>query len=125
MSRSPRMRRAQRVPLRAAVSFRREGGRVAYGWSGNISLAGVYVRTDERVPIGTLCRLRLTLRRPEGSVRLEVDAQAARHDPDGIAFQFGNLSEAARALLEDIVEALRRAEATAGADPVPAAGARP
>lgn len=102
------MRRAERVPLRAAVSFRPDGGRVAYGWVGDVSLVGVYVRTDERVPIGALCRLRLTVRRPEGSLRIEFDAQAARYDAAGIAFQFGPLSDAARALVEAAVAAYRR-----------------
>lgn len=104
------LRRAERAPLKAAVSFRAPGGRVAYGWSRDVSLKGVYVHTDERERIGTLCRLRITIRGPEGVVRVELEGQVARYDGDGIAFQFDALPEAAHAVLAGVVEAHLRAE---------------
>jgi hypothetical protein len=115
-----RMRRAERAPLKAAVSFRPPGGRVAYGWSRDVSLKGVYVHTDERERIGTLCRLRLTIRGPEGIVRVELEGQVARYDGDGIAFQFDALPEDVRAVIGGLVEAHLRAElGPAEPDPAP------
>jgi len=106
------MRRAERAPLRAAVSFRGADGRLAYGWSRDVSLKGLYVHTDERERIGALCRLRLTIRGPEGIVRLVVEGQVARYDRGGIAFQFDALPEEARAVIAAVVEAHLRAELT-------------
>lgn len=104
------LRRAERAPLRAAVSFRGADGHLAYGWSRDVSLKGLYVHTDERERIGALCRLRLTIRGLEGMVRLEVEGQVARYDAGGIAFQFGALPEEARAVIAAVVEAHLRAE---------------
>ena len=73
-----RTRRSERVPLKAAVSFRNRDGEISYGWSRDISLAGIYVFTDDRERLGTLCQIKLTIKRPEGVARLEVLGQAAR-----------------------------------------------
>jgi PilZ domain len=115
------MRRAERAPLKAAVSFRAAGGRVAYGWSRDVSLKGLYVHTDERERIGTLCRLRLTIRGPEGIVRVELEGQVARYDGDGIAFQFDALPDDVHAVIAGVVEAhLHAALGPAQPDPAPA-----
>jgi hypothetical protein len=112
------MRRAERAPLRAAVSFRGADGRMAYGWSRDVSLKGLYVHTDERERIGALCRLRLTIRGPEGMVRLEIEGQVARYDRNGIAFQFDALPDAARDVIAAVVESHMKDE-FAPAEPVP------
>jgi len=104
------LRRAERAPLRAAVSFRGTRGHVAYGWSRDVSLKGLYVYTDERERIGALCRMRITIRGPQGVIRLEVEGQVARYDADGIAFQFGTLPDDVRAAITAIVEAHVHAE---------------
>jgi PilZ domain len=112
------LRRAERAPLKAAVSFRVAGGRLSYGWSRDVSLKGVYVHTDERERIGTLCEVRMTIRGPEGIVRLQVEGQVARYDAHGIAFQFDALPDEARAVILAVVEGhLRDALTPAGAAP--------
>jgi hypothetical protein len=99
-----RTRRAERAPMKAAVSFRNRDGEISYGWSRDISLGGVYVHTDDRERLGTLCELGLTIRRPGGVRRLTVRGQAARHDAEGIAFQFCDLPDEARDLIGEILE---------------------
>jgi len=119
-----RLRRAERAPLKAAVSFRPPGGRVAYGWARDVSVKGIYVHTDERERIGTLCRLRVTIRGAEGVVRVELEGQVARYDSDGIAFQFDALPEETHALIAGVVEAHLQAELAPGApEPFPKAPA--
>ncbi len=114
------LRRAERAPLKAAVSFRVPGGRLAYGWSRDVSLKGIYVHTDERERIGTLCQVRMTIRGPEGIVRLEVEGQVARYDAGGIAFQFDALPDDARAVIAGVVEGhLRDALTPADSAPPP------
>jgi hypothetical protein len=121
-----RTRRAERAPMKAAVSFRNRDGEISYGWSRDISLGGVYVHTDDRERLGNLCELGLTIKRPEGVRRLMVRGQAARHDAEGIAFQFCDLPDEARALIAEIIEeylqgAVADEEAQTGApEPAPA-----
>lgn len=126
-----RTRRSERTPLKAAVSFRNRDGDISYGWSRDISLGGIYVHTDDRERLGTLCELRLTFKLGDGTRRMTVRGQAARHDADGIAFQFCDLPEEARAVIAGIIEAHLLqgrepdAEAPEAEDPVPAADAAP
>lgn len=105
-----RTRRSERAPVKAAVSFRNRQGEISYGWARDIGLGGIYVHTDDRERLGSLCEMGLTIKRPEGIRRLAVRGQAARHDDGGIAFQFCDLPEEARELIIQIIEEhLRRA----------------
>jgi len=97
-------RRSERAPLKAAVSFRNREGEVSYGWSRDISLKGIYVHTDDRQRIGTMCELALTIKSGVGVTRLSVFGQVARYDAEGIAFQFCDLAADTAALIGDIVE---------------------
>jgi len=102
-------RRTERAPMKAAVSFRNRQGETSYGWSRDISLGGLYVHTDDRERIGTLCDLKLTIKQDEGICRMTVRGQVARYDPDGIAFQFCDLSDESRATIRVLVEEHLRA----------------
>jgi hypothetical protein len=103
-------RRGERTPLRCAVSFRNRAGRVSYGWSRDVSTRGVYVQTNDRERLGTLCRMRMTIHWGEKTHRLTMHGQVARCDPGGLAFQFVALPAEVRALIEEILYAWLRDE---------------
>lgn len=106
-------RRSERAPFKCAVSFRTREGKISYGWSRDISLGGIYVVTDDRQRIGTVCEVALTVTWDGATQRVTMHGQVARYDRDGIALQFCALPDTARALIEEIVEAHIRAEIAA------------
>lgn len=103
-------RRSERTPFRCAVSFRNPDGHVCYGWSRDISIAGVYVHTDDRERIGTLCEMGLTIRRGDEIHRMALHGQVARCDADGLAFKFIALPAPVRALVEQLLSDHLRGE---------------
>jgi hypothetical protein len=120
-------RRGERTPLRCAVSFRNRSGRVSYGWSRDISTRGVYVQTNDRERLGTLCAMRMTIHWREKTHRLTVHGQVARCDEEGLAFQFVALPAEVRALIEEILHAWLRDGSSpdaGGAEPGPEGAAR-
>ena len=63
------------------------GGRVLDGASSHsVSMKGLAVRTGERLPVGTPCRLTLVL--VPDQVEIRAEGTVVAHLPDGMACQF-------------------------------------
>jgi hypothetical protein len=78
-----------RVPVCARTVIR-AGDRVLAGApSYSVSMKGMSVRTEERLPLGTECRLALVL--VEGEAEIQADGTVVAHLPDGMAFVFNSI----------------------------------
>ena len=77
------------VSLETAVSA---GKRVQVsGWTRDLSVKGVYVLCNDRLPIGTYCRCRIALGDIlQGAPLVEVEGTVVRTDDTGLAVQFND-----------------------------------
>lgn len=75
-----------RVPVAVRTEIR-GGGMVLTGLpTFNLSLKGMAVRTETRLPLGTECDIEIVL--VEGEVVIQLQGAAVVHLADGMAFQF-------------------------------------
>lgn len=93
-------RRAQRVPL--SVAFSESDPRTTTPVS-DLSQTGVFVHTDEQLPIGSVIDIRFTVF-PEEPVLFEGRGTVVRHtqDPTGMGVEFLDLTHGAREVLREI-----------------------
>lgn len=71
--------KALRYRRRIEVRYREEGGPERIGYSGNVSIAGMMLRTPRVVPPGTI--LTLEVRFPQGAITLMGRVVWAREGP--------------------------------------------
>ena len=97
---SDERRRSERVPINE--EFSADGST----WVSDLSIGGVFVHTEERVPIGLVVEVRFTVLLDDPVV-IEAYGKVVRHSrrPVGIGVQFTNLSKQMR---ERIEQALAR-----------------
>ena len=93
-------RRAERVPM--SVAFAEADPRTTTPVS-DLSQTGVFVHTEEILPIGSVIDLRFTVF-PQEPVLFESRGTVVRHcdDPRGMGVDFLNLSDGAREVLREI-----------------------
>ncbi|MCR9160406.1 MAG: PilZ domain-containing protein [Nannocystaceae bacterium] len=93
-------RRAPRVPL--SVGLAEADPRTTTPVS-DLSQTGVFVHTDEQLPLGSVIDLRFTVF-PEEPVLFEGKGTVVRHcdDPKGMGVEFLDLSHGAREVLREI-----------------------
>lgn len=113
-------RRHRRAPLSLLVQYRSETfDDFLTDYSEDISLGGMFIRTDTPRPVGSMIYLQFSLE--DGSVLLEglgkvvhvSDGSGGR--PVGMGVQFESFDDASRGFIEELV-ASRLAELDAGAD---------
>lgn len=102
-------RRHQRYQVSLSVDYS-EGDHFLFAYIENISEMGIFIRTDDPLPVGTQLTVRFT---PEGSEPLELEGEVAWVNPvrtdgrdlnPGMGVSFHNLSLAQR---ERVVSAVR------------------
>ncbi len=57
----------------------------------NLSLHGIFIRTDQRLPLGATAEITIGLADVEPEIVIHVSATVARHTPEGIGFEFGKI----------------------------------
>ncbi len=57
----------------------------------NLSLHGIFIKTDQRLPLGTESVITIGLADVEPEIVIHVTATVARHTPEGIGFEFGKI----------------------------------
>jgi type IV pilus assembly protein PilZ len=105
--RSPRVRHSLPVVYRTISGFLTD-------WTTNISRGGLFLRTEEPLPVGTRVKLLLSL--PDMPAPFELMAQVVRvHEPGrgngeerGMGLEFVDVGEEKQAQLEHFVEKLRQ-----------------
>lgn len=105
---SPSRRLQPRVPISLRVEMKFEGSEdIVSNKSLDLSPTGVFIRTREARNPGTPVRLRLSFRTKktvvEGVVKHHVPVDDATMDIPGIGVEFTEVSEEARAFIEDVL----------------------
>ena len=75
-----------RVPLRVRAEVKGGGLSIASSATQSLSLKGMLVACEERLPIGTECQITLFL--GDGDIQILAEGNVVRCYPEGIAFQF-------------------------------------
>ena len=69
----------------------------------NISLDGMYLRTEQPLPVGNKAEITLNLPSVSTSEAIRVDGEVVRKDEHGLAFQFRSLNHDTFALLRMVL----------------------
>ncbi len=96
-------RASRRIELKAAISLHAEGIKRVHGWIKDVSITGAHIKTDEYLPIGTLCEATLVVRDGEERRRLMIPSKIMRHDAEGLGIQFTEMSDDIRAELSRVL----------------------
>jgi len=75
----------------------------AAGNSHDISMKGVFVSTDKKIPIGSPCRVKIVLFGGIKDIELCMQARVARVTPEGIGIHFGAIDIDSFTHLKNIV----------------------
>lgn len=119
----PDRRRYPRTRAAWPVTIEPFSGEPVSGEVIDVSLSGVKVSAGTEIRVGTAVTLRMVL--PGSGQRLEIVARAVRRDPDGMALDFIDLTEADAARMESHVvsaEARRQAPRASVSLPVTVRG---
>ena len=87
----PAKRAWTRVGVEVRVQIRTEDGPVISGTVLDLSLKGIGVATDARLPSGTACEVKLFLEGGLDTVEVETRGTVTRSDDRGIALEFGTV----------------------------------
>jgi hypothetical protein len=88
-----------RVPCQMEVVLRMEDGSEVRAVSQDISLKGLFLKTDLALPMGAHCKVHLELVGPAGMIPLEAEGFIARVGDDGIGLEFDEVTKSAFAFL--------------------------
>jgi c-di-GMP-binding flagellar brake protein YcgR len=86
--------RRMRVECHLAASVGAPDGERLHGWVRNLSLGGMFVETDGRLPVGSRCEIALLLHDGEDDRAGHALGEVVRVDDDGMAVQFLRMSPA-------------------------------
>ena len=86
-------RQAARVVFVSSVLIRYEQGRVMEASidTRNISLTGLYLETDTRIPVDTPCEITIQLAGATSSMEFKAQGVICRHDQNGMGVSFTEL----------------------------------
>lgn len=106
ISKTPCLRGAVRVPVRATVtaanSNRQVVGRIA-----NLSVTGIYVESDKHFADGDAVLVELCISELDAVYDIAVGGTVVRNDGKGMGIHFNRLSGPSRSQIEDLVERLQ------------------
>ncbi len=81
-----------RVPVEFPVTVDAGDGRIIEGdESRDVSMRGLFVVTDERLPLGQACRVTIHLDGPGGEHGIGVAARVTRDTAEGFAVEFSEI----------------------------------
>jgi len=84
-------RQFQRNPAKLEVKITSEFGSCVRGAVQDVSVAGLFVVADERLPVGTLCELEVEVVGCEGEGPIEATGRVAHVEPDGMGIEITDL----------------------------------
>ncbi|MFQ5508199.1 MAG: PilZ domain-containing protein [Leptospirillia bacterium] len=101
-------RRDRRVHVRAAIRVRIRlssiTGVTLSGWARNISIGGLYIESDKKLPVGADCHIEIPIVDGETLHTLKPDACIRWTDDNGMGIQFTHISAADREIARKLVE---------------------
>lgn len=57
----------------------------------NLSLHGMFIKTDQRLPLGAAAEITIGLAEVQPEIVIHVSATVARETPEGLGFEFGKI----------------------------------
>ena len=97
-------RRRVRVPFRTEIILDYGDHKMRFGGdSVNLSLSGMLVETEEEIPLGTACRIRLRLTGTQEPIELTMDGRVVRQDHLGFGVQFDEMDLDSYTLLKEVI----------------------
>lgn len=91
MGKPDELRQFSRVPISIEVRVALEGASeplIISGLTRDLSMKGIYVVSQERLPVGTDCRVTLVATGGLGRVRVEAKAKVVRLGKEGMGVEF-------------------------------------
>ena len=90
----PELRRAPRVVFQSSAIIRYEHDRVTEVEvdTRNISIKGLYLETDIRIPVDTPCKITIQLAGTTSKMDFKVEGVVCRHDQTGMGIAFTQLN---------------------------------
>ncbi len=79
------------------------GGQSFEASTENLSLNGLFIRTEKRLPVGNRAQIMFVLPSASRSSEISVNGAVVRSENDGMAFQFGSLDQDSFSLLKTII----------------------
>ena len=98
-----RKRSHTRVPSKLEADLVFEEGEACMGFLENISLRGLFMRTDRCVPVGSAGRVKLHLGGRGHGLVVGIEGVAVRSDENGVGVRFSGMAQDAFAVLQDLV----------------------
>jgi hypothetical protein len=97
-------RRGERVPINDEFSSLDGPDHAGGTWVSDLSLGGVFVHTDELIPVGSMVDLRFTIL-VDDPIVIEAFGKVVRHShkPRGIGVEFAAMSPETQLRIEDIL----------------------
>lgn len=97
-------RKRIRVPFRTQITVDYGGEKLHLeGDSVNISMGGILAETSKKIPLGTVCNVRMNLVGSQPPIGLTMTGKVVRHDPAGFGIHFAEMDLDSYSLLRDIV----------------------
>lgn len=87
-------RKAHRISFESTIIIRSRDDNAVTGKvdTRDISLSGLYLKTWQRIPLETVCKVEIELTGSTSKLRFAVDGIISRHDDDGMGIAFLKLS---------------------------------
>ena len=97
-------RRRTRVHFKTQVVLKTGISEIKAGaQSSDISMKGMFITTDEKIPVGTPCDIEIVLSATTSRLALNIKAVIARQDKDGLGITFDSMDVDSYFHLKNIV----------------------
>jgi hypothetical protein len=91
MSDNPSRREMTRVPLQIETELRVEGHPLTLGKTTDISLKGLYVTSQQSLPVDATCHITLRLGPQEHPIRIAIEGTVVRTTDEGMAIEINRV----------------------------------
>jgi len=85
-------RQFERNPAKLEAKITSELGSCVRGTVQDVSVAGLFVTCNERLPVGTMCELVIDVLSGEGEGPIEATGRVAHVEPDGMGLEISDVS---------------------------------
>lgn len=97
-------RKRTRVHFETQVVLKTDVSEITAGAnSSDISMKGMFVSTDEKIPVGTPCDIEIVLSGTTSRLALNIEGAVARQDKDGLGITFNSMDVDSYLHLKNIV----------------------
>lgn len=90
---TPEQREARRIIFKSSAVIRYQQGQTVEAKvdTSNISLKGLYLETETRIPLDTPCTIEIRLTGPTSKMDFKAKGLVSRHDQSGMGIAFTHL----------------------------------